>query len=744
MKNVFKNKFALISIALFLAVFIWLFFIFPDKTNRKIIRQSARESVFAGSMACKECHESEYEAWKLSDHYKSMQVADMQSVLGDFNNAVFKSKGFTNRMFQNDSTFYMVLENRNGNPDTFSVRYTFGYYPLQQYIIEFPDGRYQCTHVAWDSMENKWFDLYPDLEIHHSEWLHWSGGAQTWNNMCADCHSTNLQKNYQAESDSYHTTWDEINVSCEACHGPGSEHIRLARADAKPELVNSSVFLGAFSSQQEQMQFCARCHSRRSQLTNSFNFEEHWMQQYSPEILRPDLYYADGQILDEVYVWGSFTQSRMYREGVRCLDCHDPHTYRRKMEGNLLCLQCHDLQTYDNKSHHFHEPGSDGAKCESCHMPGRYYMVNDYRPDHSFRVPRPDLSVKYDVPNACNRCHEDQSSQWAADWVNTWYGNKRQFHYSEILLRAVHLESSPKEIAHFTTIDTIPDIAKATALFHLENYAGEEAFRALLGSLQHPAALVRRTAVEGLGLYNIEEYKTNMMKSLFDTVKMVRLAAYNALSGADISFASAGDVAQYNRVGEEFFETSTLNSDFPSGKLYLGQYFQRAGQANQAQEYYEKAIADDNYQNMARMNLSLIYNSQNRNQEAAGLLKKVIEQEPDYDYAFYSLGLLYAEINRPDSAIIFLEKSIEKNLQNAAAYYNLGLLYQQQNQATKAENTFLRGIKNIPGNERLLYALTHFYLQERNREQAKRYALELNRLFPGRQDYIGLLELIQN
>ncbi len=744
MKNVFKNKFALISIALFLAVFIWLFFIFPDKSNHTITRQSVRKSVFAGSMACKECHESEYEAWKLSDHYKSMQVADMQSVLGDFNNAVFKSKGFTNRMFQNDSTFYMVLENRNGNPDTFSVRYTFGYYPLQQYIIEFPDGRYQCTHVAWDSMENKWFDLYPDLEIHHSEWLHWSGGAQTWNNMCADCHSTNLQKNYQAESDSYHTTWDEINVSCEACHGPGSEHIRLARADAKPELVNSSVFLGAFSSQQEQMQFCARCHSRRSQLTNSFNFEEHWMQQYSPEILRPDLYYADGQILDEVYVWGSFTQSRMYREGVRCLDCHDPHTYRRKMEGNLLCLQCHDLQTYDNKSHHFHEPGSDGAKCESCHMPGRYYMVNDYRPDHSFRVPRPDLSVKYDVPNACNRCHEDQSFQWASDWVNTWYGNKRQFHYSEILLRAVHLESSPKEIAHFTTIDTIPDIAKATALFHLENYAGEEAFRALLGSLQHPAALVRRTAVEGLGLYNIEEYKTNMMKSLFDTVKMVRLAAYNALSGTDISFASAGDVAQYNRVGEEFFETSTLNSDFPSGKLYLGQYYQRAGQTDQAQEYYEKAIADDNYQNMARMNLSLIYNSQNRNQEAAGLLKKVIEQEPDYDYAFYSLGLLYAEINRPDSAIIFLEKSIEKNLQNAAAYYNLGLLYQQQNQATKAENTFLRGIKNIPGNERLLYALTHFYLQERNREQAKRYALELNRLFPGRQDYIGLLELIQN
>ncbi len=741
MRAVFKNKFAPISIALFLAIFIWLFFIFPGKSNRKIIKQTVQKPAFIGSGACKECHESEYEAWKLSDHYKSMQVAGKQTVLGDFNNAVFESKGFTNKMFKADSIFYMVLENHSGKSDTFEVKYTFGHFPLQQYIIEFPDGRYQCTHVAWDSRENKWFDLYPDLEIHHSEWLHWSGGAQTWNNMCADCHSTNLQKNYHAESDSYHTTWDEINVSCEACHGPGSEHVRLAKMDAKPELINSSVFLGAFSSQQEQMQFCARCHSRRGQLTNSFDFSEHWMQQYSPEILRPGLYFADGQILDEVYVWGSFTQSKMYREGVRCIDCHDPHTYKRKIEGNQLCLQCHDIRVYDNKTHHFHEPGSQGAQCESCHMPGRYYMVNDYRPDHSFRVPRPDLSVKYDVPNACNKCHEEQSAQWASDWVNTWYGDKREFHFSEILLKAAHLESSPREIAHFVNIDTIPDIARATALFHLENYAGREALQVLLDCLQHPSALVRRTAVEGLGLYNSEEFKTNMVKSLFDTEKMVRIAAYNALSGVDISFASAGDIAQYNRVGEEFFETSTLNSDFPSGKLYLGHYFQRAGEVNMAQHYYEMALRDDNYQNMARMNLSLIYNSQNQNQKAAGLLKKVIEQEPEYEHAYYSLGLLYAEMNKADSAIIFLEKSIEKNLQNAAAYYNLGLLYQQQNQAAKAESTFLKGLKNIPGNERLLYASAYFYLQEKNREQANRYALELNRLFPGRQEYIRLLEM---
>ena len=740
MKTAFRNKFAFISIALFTGAVIWLFLIYPNRKNVKSGRLPNQASVFVGSAACKECHALEYEDWMQSDHYKSMQEAGKETVLGNFNHAVFAGKGFTHTMFQRDSSFFMVLENREGNPDTFKVKYTFGHYPLQQYIIEFPDGRYQCTHVAWDSRDNKWFDLYPELEIHHSEWLHWSGGAQTWNNMCADCHSTNLQKNYNATTDSYHTTWDEINVSCEACHGPGSEHVRLAKMESDPALINQSVYLGANSSQQEQMQFCARCHSRRSQLNNSFDFEEHWSNQYSPEILRPGLYYPDGQILDEVYVWGSFTQSRMYREGVRCIDCHDPHTYKRKLPGNQLCFQCHDFRGYDNQTHHFHEPGTQGAQCESCHMPGRYYMVNDYRPDHSFRVPRPDLSVKYDVPNACNKCHDDQSAAWASDWVNSWYGEKREFHYSEILLKAAHNESSPKEIAHFVEIDTIPDIVKATALFHLENYAGPEALPVLLKGLKNPSVLVRRTAIEGLGIYNPEDYKIYLMNSLYDTARAVRLAAYNALAGVDISSISEKDMVQFNQTGEEFFETGMLNSDFPSGKLYLGQYFQRAGQMNLAQEYYEKTIKDDNYQNMARMNLSLIYNSLNQNRKAAGLLKKVIEQEPEYEPAYYSLGLLYAEMNISDSAIFFLEKCTEKNLQNSAAFYNLGLLYQQQNQMQKAENTFLKGLKNIPGDERLLFALTHFYIQEQKNEQAKQRAGELNRRFPGRQEYIQLLE----
>ncbi len=741
-----KRTYLILLVISFIGILGWIAFhlSFNSGIQPNLHSHAAKESDFVGSASCKECHQREYEAWKRSDHYKSMQVASDKTVLGNFNNVTFESKGFTNRMFKKDSSFYMVLENRKGRPDTFNVKYTFGYYPLQQYIIEFPRGRYQCTHIAWDSHDNKWFDLYPDLEINHSEWLHWTGGSQTWNNMCADCHSTNLQKNYNEANESYHTTWDEINVSCESCHGPGSEHVRLSQMYPDSNLVFGTVYAGSGSSQQEQMQVCARCHSRRSQLTNSFNHDEYWMQQYSPGILRPGLYYADGQILDEVYVWGSFTQSKMYRNGVRCTDCHDPHTYERKLPGNQLCYQCHNITVYGNKSHHFHEPGTDGAKCESCHMPGRNYMVNDFRPDHSFRVPRPDLSVKYDVPNACNKCHTDKSAQWASNWVTKWYGEERKFHFSDILVKAANNESSPQEIEHLVSIDTVPEIAKATAVNYLENYSGPQARQVLLNCLSHPSVLVRRTAIEGLGMYNAEENKEDMVQMLYDTARVVRLAAYNALAGVNIASESSEVAARYNKVSEEFFTVYKNNADFPSEKLFMAQYYYRSGQIGLAQKFYEETLEMDNYQNMARMNLAIIYNAQHQNQRAAALLKKVIEQEPEYDQAYYSLGLLYAEINKMDSAVSYLTKCTEINHSNSAAYYNLGLLYQQQKQTKAAENIFLEGLKYNPDNERLLYAISYFYLQEQKNTLAKQYIQKLVRLYPNRREYIELLQIAGN
>ena len=127
----------------------------------------------------------------------------------------------------------------------------------------------------------------------------------------------------------------------------------------------------------------------------------------------------------------------MYRKDVRCTDCHDPHTTRIKFEDNRLCTQCHLSAKYDGPAHHHHKIGSQGALCVECHMPSKNYMVVDPRRDHSLRPPRPDLTVKLGVPNACNKCHtkEQETAQWAADWIVKWYGPERRDkpHYGELI-----------------------------------------------------------------------------------------------------------------------------------------------------------------------------------------------------------------------------------------------------------------------------------------------------------------------
>ena len=121
---------------------------------------------------------------------------------------------------------------------TFQVKYTFGVDPLQQYLIEFPDGRVQALSIAWDTRPKdkggqRWIHLYPNEQIKHDDILHWTKLNQNWNFMCAECHSTGVHKNYDAANDRYATTWAEISVGCEACHGQGSSHVAWARGPAR-------------------------------------------------------------------------------------------------------------------------------------------------------------------------------------------------------------------------------------------------------------------------------------------------------------------------------------------------------------------------------------------------------------------------------------------------------------------------------------------------------------------------------
>jgi predicted CXXCH cytochrome family protein len=391
---------------------------------------------FVGSTTCQSCHTKEFNDWKKSDHYLAMLHAHDTTVLGNFNNTSYTADGVTNRFFKKDGKFYINTQGEDGKNHDYEVLYVFGYFPLQQYLIAFPGGRLQSTRISWDSREKKWFHQYGGQKIHHKDWLHWTGNSQNWNTMCASCHSTNLQKNYDFQSDSYNTKWDEINVSCESCHGPGSKHNEFMNSPEYKRgerITNSGLAYAANPNPQQQLNTCAPCHARKSDLSQQVIPSSEILDNMVPQIISDEFYFADGQIDEEDYEFGSFAQSKMFHNNVRCSNCHNPHSGKLIATGNNLCLSCHQPK-YNTKEHHFHAVNTEGAQCISCHMPVKTFMGNDHRRDHSFRIPRPDQSVVYKTPNTCTSCHKGKSDVWAATAIKKWYGTSRAYHFSDDLL----------------------------------------------------------------------------------------------------------------------------------------------------------------------------------------------------------------------------------------------------------------------------------------------------------------------
>lgn len=394
-----------------------------------------------------------------------MQKASGATVLGDFNAATFEHSGVTTTFSRSGDKFMVRTDGPDGALHDYEAAYTFGVYPLQQYLIAMPGGRYQALGIAWDSRPKdqggqRWFHLYPDQKLAAGDRLHWTGRDQTWNYMCADCHSTDLRKNYDLSANAYSTTWSDIDVSCEACHGPGSRHVAWAETRASAPALNEDQRKGLVAwlkatdqgrwemnpatgiarrteprSSSAELEVCAGCHARRATIAPETGAGTAFLDAHLPALLEPGLYHADGQIDGEVFEYGSFLQSRMYHAGVTCTDCHAPHSLTLRAEGNALCSQCHLPAKFDVAEHHHHEPGSTGAQCVSCHMPAKTYMVVHERRDHSFRVPRPDLSATIGTPNTCNQCHADKTAAWAAQQVASWYpaGRQNRPHYGTAL-----------------------------------------------------------------------------------------------------------------------------------------------------------------------------------------------------------------------------------------------------------------------------------------------------------------------
>jgi predicted CXXCH cytochrome family protein len=737
---------------------------------------AATPLAFVGSDTCAQCHPAEAKLWRSSQHKLAMDHATDKSVLGDFNDASFDHYGVHSRFFRRSGKFFVETDGPDGNLATFEVKYTFGVDPLQQYLIEFPDGRLQALSLAWDTRPKdqggrRWFHLYPDEEIKHDDVLHWTKLNQNWNFMCAECHSTGVRKNYDVAADRFATTWAEISVGCEACHGQGSRHAAWARAkqswrpfgktedrtkgllvrlDERSDVIwridprtgnAARNFTPALV--RREVETCGLCHARRSKFSEDWTPGRSLSDTHVVSSLARGLYHADGQMLDEVYNYGSFKQSKMFAAGVTCGDCHEPHAAKLRAPGDGVCLQCHAVDKYAATTHHRHDGASPPLTCASCHMPERAYMVVDRRHDHSFRVPRPDLSVKLGTPNACNDCHADKSAQWAASAIEAWHGaNRKGFQkYAEAFHSAWNDQADAAALLAVVAADAnAPAFARASALTELAPHLSPANINLARSALADPDLMVRIGALDMLANASPSQIWPLVAPLLSDSNRGVRIRAAALLAAVPTASQPATDRESFERAAAEFIAAQRLNADRPEARSALGNFYARRGLSADAETEYKAALRLSPQYAPAAINLADLYRQLGRDQDGESLLRAAIAASPQDAGLHHALGLALTRLKRREDALAELRRAAELDPGRARYTYVYAVGLHSAGQIDDAMAVLKAALARHPGDRDTLFALASFSRDAGDVRTALDYAEQLARVVPNDPSLTSLIE----
>lgn len=695
---------------------------------------------FVGSSACQECHEDQYQAWHDSDHRHAFAPANSTTVQGNFGDvSVAYADGVAVFSQPNEQSFLITTRTELGQTP-YPVRYTLGHYPLQQYLLETEPGRFQVFALAWDTRPEsvggqRWIEIQPEEAYDEDNPLHWTGYFQNWNSQCADCHTTDFDKGYQAAtaeaSASYQSRWSEAGVGCEACHGPASQHMTWAsnpNSDSSKgfstspasdrvwtfrqgESIASLASSSQAASEAPHIRTCARCHSLRHPLgnlpfervpsTDEFsNFTDH----FYPQLVSEPHYFSDGQIREEAFVYGSFLQSKMHNAGVTCGDCHDAHSGKvyqfdeeqiASPENDAVCTRCHLADTYAATQHHQHPKNTEAARCVTCHMPATTYMLVDPRRDHSFSVPSPILSNVTDTPNACTGCHTTESNLWAAQNIENWQNNKagKSLDFASWQVRAaqipahadqqqwLQLETKRHELI---SADTTPEMKRAMLLQTMPVF-DRQSFNTLADSLSDKDVVVRLAAIDQLSAAEPETRASLLTPLLNDASRSVRLNATLALADLLLQPSYREKDLLQRRV-DEYVATYQNQEDLLASQLRLAAIYRKTSKHMQAADAYIKALDLVPGVVVTMINLADTYRALSRDDEGEKVLLQAVaiaERESDnpvFRYADAALG------------------------QQSAAHYSLGLLYTRKDDHNEALNQFLSAVTLQPLNDQYFYA----------------------------------------
>jgi predicted CXXCH cytochrome family protein len=684
---------------------------------------------YAGSPACGGCHAPLTASWSTSFHHLAMLPAAPGAGLL----ARPRPEG---PLVEAGGDYWMTGSSLEVSKDV-PLRYALGHSHVEQFLGDLGGKRLQALPLAWDVRAGEWFDLFGTERRRPEDWGHWSNRGMTANVQCLFCHTTDYAKGYDPATDGYDSTWKEMGVGCEACHGPGSAHVRAQGGAADPYAKPDDDLLLAA---------CGSCHSRRVERA-PYRTGVPYLDVFEPELLDSNEYYPDGQVKEELYELISFEMSRMHGEGVRCWDCHDPHGNGTRKPGNELCRTCHEA-SLDSEAHTHHAAGSAGAQCIGCHMPITVYMQRDPRHDHSFQRPDPQATIDLGIPNACNRCHTERDAPWAVEQMQAWYPNdavrvrRRAIAAAIAQGRADDAAAVPALLELLgSPIDAVRRASAARLLGRFPTATGVTT--ALITGLRDTEPLVRAGSAWSLAQRPTlaPDARTALETALDDPVLVVRLHAALGLRDVhpkDLPPALATALA---KATAEWRVSQEVGGDTPEAHYNLGIFLAARGDVDGAASEYRAALRLWPTSIQARHNLAMLLGQNGRLDEAARELETLLEHDPVPASAF-ALGLVYGQLGRWQDAARALQRCLDEDPAYPRARYNLALALAKAGETTRALDELERATDDPASRRDAILTLIDLARQTKDRPRIEKWALEAAKLDPSIAENPEMQELL--
>lgn len=679
-------------------------------------------SAAAANMDCAKCHEHEHyicaAPGKAAHHTLANRALPSKIDDRAFDSREFVHSGVKYMFYKEGGECKVSAEDlKSGKKSFYTAKMAIGLDPLIQYVVEGKNGAYQVLSAAYDPKKDEFFDVFNNEPSAPGDWGHWLSGGMNWNSNCAYCHTTDFRKNFKVGDNSYHSGFSAHGVSCLQCH------------DALPKDCKHSELseLAERPSPAERMYACAVCHSRREQLKDEkFKAESDFYDYFRPILpVQDGIYYPDGKVRDENFMFSSFMMCRQYQAGLTCLDCHDRHALKtvRPVDKNELCLNCHapaarnfkNAPTIIPEAHSFHK-GNDGNLCVNCHMPKTIYMARDSRYDHGFTSPDPVLTREAGVPNACSQCHEKidagklgRNLDWLIENFEKWYGSER-------FLRK-RARSMAVARAHAGDVSEALKAELLKALEREDNDAWKSALLSLLTPWSGDAA-VSETAVHYLADKSplVRSSAVGLLNGQTDSEKLSELALNDpsALVRIDSAFSLGKAIPKNSAAYSELKEYLNFNSDRPFGALKHADFELRAGNPKNAKKLAESALEMERNNPAIDREVGIILFRGGFAEDSLKILKNAAQKYPENADVSYALALLHAELGDAGSALAELERTVRIDPGFVRAWYNLSIAQLQSGKLDGALKSIDTAIRLSPDSAEP-YNVKNFILSRKNK-----------------------------